>query len=96
MIKGCQHLKLYNTANSCERCLFPSLSLPLSHIFYFCASLFVDRTTRRQDCREFVPVVCVYLFVSQFGRGGGGGGGGEERRKPDGRNLSPPTQSPLC
>lgn len=39
---------------------------------------------------EIVPVVCVYLFVSHFGRGGV-----RDRRKPDGRNLSPPTQKPL-
>ncbi len=84
MIKSCQLLRLYNSANSCEKCLFPSLFLSL--IAYFCP-LFVDRTTGRQDCREIVPAVCTCLFVSLFGGG--------ERRKPDGRNLSPPTQNLL-
>lgn len=29
---------------------------------------FVDRTIRRQDCRESAAVLSVYLFVSLFGR----------------------------
>lgn len=32
MIKGCQHLKLYNSVNNCERCLLPSLSFFLLFI----------------------------------------------------------------
>ena len=100
MIKGCQHLKLQISANSCERCLLPSLSLTV----YFC-SLFLstEKLGVKTVGKRFLLCAFTCLWVG-WGEEEEEEGREERGRQPDGRNLSPPTQkkqnknqtNPLC
>lgn len=97
MIKGCQQLKLNSSANICERHLFSSLP------FSYCVRLpFAVLSTERLGGKTvgkallFWAFTCLWVCLEGGGGGGWGGEDDREKKKPDGRNLCPPTQNPLC